>query len=145
MSKWFTVIADNFIRVKISYFSICRLLYALSFRTARAMSHALILVYVHGFRMLLISVLSAKIRSTVWCSEIGSLPSLDAPEFHASGDIREPISLHHAVYEIKLRTKTAAIAVYTAWCSEIGSTWSLDAPELHASVTSENQFHCTKL
>ena len=33
----------------------------------------------------------------------------------------------------------------TAWCSEIGSLWSLDAPELHASVTSENQFHCTRL
>ena len=23
--------------------------------------------------------------------------------------------------------------------------WSLDAPELHGSVTSENQFHCTRL
>ena len=33
---------------------------------------------------------------------------------------------------------------YTVWCSEIGSLWSLDAPELHASVTSENQFHCTR-
>ena len=33
----------------------------------------------------------------------------------------------------------------TAWCSEIGSLWSLDAPELHASLTSENQFHCTRL
>ena len=33
----------------------------------------------------------------------------------------------------------------TAWCSEIGSLRSLDAPELPASVTSENQFHCTKL
>ena len=35
--------------------------------------------------------------------------------------------------------------VRTAWCSEIGSLWSLEAPELHASVTSENQFHCTRL
>ena len=33
----------------------------------------------------------------------------------------------------------------TAWCSEVGPLWSLDAPELHASVTSENQFHCTRL
>ena len=33
----------------------------------------------------------------------------------------------------------------TTWCSEIGSLTSLDAPELHASVTSENQFHCTRL
>ena len=33
----------------------------------------------------------------------------------------------------------------TAWCSEIGSLTSLDAPELHTSVTSENQFHCTRL
>ena len=38
--------------------------------------------------------------------------------------------------------------VYTAWCSEIGTRWSLlDAPDLHvhASMTSENQFHCTRL
>ena len=33
----------------------------------------------------------------------------------------------------------------TAWCSEIGFLRSLDALELHASVTSENQFHCTRL
>ena len=33
----------------------------------------------------------------------------------------------------------------TAWCSEIGSLWSLDASEVHASVTSKNQFNCTKL
>ena len=30
-------------------------------------------------------------------------------------------------------------------CGEIGSLWSLDAPEFHESVTSENQFHCTRL
>ena len=35
--------------------------------------------------------------------------------------------------------------VCTAWCSEIGYLTTLDAPELHASVTSENQFHCTRL
>ena len=29
--------------------------------------------------------------STAWCSEIGSLTSLDAPEFHASSNVREPI------------------------------------------------------
>ena len=34
---------------------------------------------------------------TAWCSEIGSLMSLNAPELHASSDVREPISLHHAV------------------------------------------------
>ena len=32
------------------------------------------------------------------CSEIGSLTSLDAPELHASSNVREPISLHQAVY-----------------------------------------------
>ena len=32
--------------------------------------------------------------STAWCSEIGPLTSLDAPELHASSDVREPISLH---------------------------------------------------
>ena len=35
---------------------------------------------------------------TAWCNEIGSLASRDAPEFHASGDVREPISLHQAVH-----------------------------------------------
>ena len=35
---------------------------------------------------------------TAWCSEIGFLKSLDAPEFHASSDVREPISLHQAVH-----------------------------------------------
>ena len=44
------------------------------------------------------------------------------------------------------REMTVYVSIYcTAWCSEIGSLWSLDAPELHASVTSENQFHCTRL
>ena len=35
--------------------------------------------------------------STAWCSEIGSLRSLDAPELHASSDVREPISQHQSV------------------------------------------------
>ena len=35
---------------------------------------------------------------TAWCSEIGPLRSLDAPELHASRDVREPISLHQAVH-----------------------------------------------
>ena len=38
-------------------------------------------------------------KSTAWCSEIGSLWLLDAPELHASSDVREPISLHQAVHE----------------------------------------------
>ena len=37
-------------------------------------------------------------QCTAWCSEIGSLASLDAPEFRASSDSREPISLHQTVY-----------------------------------------------
>ena len=37
-------------------------------------------------------------NNTALCSEIGSLVSLDAPEFHASSDVREPISLHQGVY-----------------------------------------------
>ena len=32
---------------------------------------------------------------TAWCSEIGFLLSLNAPELHVSSDVREPISLHH--------------------------------------------------
>ena len=37
------------------------------------------------------------VRHTAWGSEIGSLTSLDAPELHASSDIRELISLQQAV------------------------------------------------
>ena len=36
-------------------------------------------------------------ESAVWCSEIGSLSSLDAPELHAFSGVREPISLYQAV------------------------------------------------
>ena len=36
--------------------------------------------------------------STAWCSEMGSLRSPDAPKLQASSDVREPISLHQAVY-----------------------------------------------
>ena len=34
---------------------------------------------------------------TAWCSEIGSLMSLNAPGLHAFSDAKEPISLHQAV------------------------------------------------
>ena len=53
-----TVIAEIFVRVKISYSSVCRLSYAGNFRTATVVSdtHA----YVYGFRMLLNFVLSVK-------------------------------------------------------------------------------------
>ena len=53
-----TVIAEIFVRVKISYSSVCQLSYARNFRTATVVSdtHA----YVYGFRMLLNFVLSAK-------------------------------------------------------------------------------------
>ena len=56
--KKHTVIAEIFVRLKVSYSSIHELSYAIHFCTARAVSHAL--VYVHGFRMLLNFVLSAK-------------------------------------------------------------------------------------
>ena len=39
---------------------------------------------INGFRWML---------DIAWCSEVGSLTSLDAPESHASSDVREPISL----------------------------------------------------
>ena len=39
---------------------------------------------------------------TAWCSEIGSLTSLDACNSGASSDVREPISLHQAVKGAKL-------------------------------------------
>ena len=49
-----TVIADIFVRVKISYSSVCELSYSINFRTANTLS------YVHRFRMLLNFVLSAE-------------------------------------------------------------------------------------
>ena len=58
MQKEVTVIAEIFVRVKISYSGVCQLSYARNFRTATVVSdtHA----YVYGFRMLLNFVLSAK-------------------------------------------------------------------------------------
>ena len=53
-----TVIAEIFVRVKISYSSVCRLSYARNFRTATVVSDTH--EYVYGFRMLLNFVLSAK-------------------------------------------------------------------------------------
>ena len=53
-----TVIAEIFVRIKISYSSACRVSYAGNFRTATVVSDTL--VYVYGFRMLLNFVLSAK-------------------------------------------------------------------------------------
>ena len=46
-----TVIAEIFVRVKISYSSVRELSYATNFRTVRAVSHSL--AYMHGFRLLL--------------------------------------------------------------------------------------------
>ena len=43
---------------------------------------------------------------TAWCSEIGSLASLDAPEFHAFSDIRKPISLHQALSYTSMHSRT---------------------------------------
>ena len=40
-----------------------------------------------------------KIQPGEWCSEIGFLVSLNAPELHTSSDAREPISQHQAVFE----------------------------------------------
>ena len=48
----------------------------------------------------------------LWCSEICSLMSLDAPEFHAFSDVREPISLHQAVYRISLLFSFAYTVVH---------------------------------
>ena len=39
-----------------------------------------------------------KCACTAWCSEIGYLTSLDACNSGASSDVREPVSLHQAVY-----------------------------------------------
>ena len=56
------------------------------------------------------------ISCTAWCSEIGSLQSSDAPELHASSDVREPISLHQAVH-----TKTVMVSLSDLLCQWSGS------------------------
>ena len=48
-------------------------------------------------------------ETTAWSSEIGSLMSLDAPEFHASSDVREPISLHQAVPDRQMTYQTYCV------------------------------------
>ena len=63
MTIWYdsersAVIAEIFVRVKISYSSVRELSYAISFRTERTVAHTLL--YVHGFRMLLNFVRSAE-------------------------------------------------------------------------------------
>ena len=40
--------------------------------------------------------------TTAWCSEIGSVTSLDACDSGASSDVREPISLHQAVQPLHI-------------------------------------------
>ena len=47
---------------------------------------------------------------TAWCSEIGSLMSLDACNSGASSDVREPISLHQAV-QVRLSSLHQAVQV----------------------------------
>ena len=42
---------------------------------------------------------------TAWCIELGSLASLDAPEFHASSDAKEAFSLHQAVVALSFSSK----------------------------------------
>ena len=44
--------------------------------------------------------------STAWCSGIGSLTSLDTPEFHASSDVKEPISLYQTVVQLREHQRT---------------------------------------
>ena len=73
-------------------------------------------------------------QCTAWCSEIGSLRSLNAPELHASGDAREPISLHQAVcitaltvwkflaYESSWNVRVWNVYAYEKFCDYSG--WS---------------------
>ena len=49
---------------------------------------------------------------TAWCNEIGSLMLLDAPELHASSEVREPISLHQAEWSHEDCEDEVYIAVY---------------------------------
>ena len=49
---------------------------------------------------------------TAWCSEIGSLTSLDAPELHASSDVREPIFCGNKCLSRKNSPKRKKVKVY---------------------------------
>ena len=69
--------------------------------------------------------LSPDCRSTVWCSEIGPLTSLNAPVLHASSDVREPISLHQAVDD------STCVELMT-YCKEVkGVSYALKGSESH--------------
>ena len=52
-------------------------------------------------------------RYTAWCSEIGSLTSLDAWKSGAFSDVREPISLHHRLHFLEAFYYVAPVSVHS--------------------------------
>ena len=76
----YTVTTIVFVRVKIAYAGVWEFAYAID------------------FRKFLYSEDDVTYTCTAWCSEIGSLTSLDACNSGASNNVREPISLHQAVH-----------------------------------------------
>ena len=56
------------------------------------------------------------IEYTAWCSEIGSLTSLDACNSGAFCDVREPISLHQAVH-------IQCMVYFQIWCGSCVKMW----------------------
>ena len=52
---------------------------------------------------------------TAWCSEIGFLRSLNAPERRASSDVREPISLHQSVFDCGILCPLSMLEIALFW------------------------------
>ena len=67
---------------------------------------------------------------TAWCSETGSLTSLDACNSGASSDRREPISLHQAVSDEKKKKKTQRSPIYPIFVGESEIRNNSDKSEL---------------
>ena len=61
---------------------------------------------------------------TAWCSEIGSLWSLDAPDLHAPSDVREPISLHQTVSHVLFEVREIVSTTDPCW-TYTSISWSV--------------------
>ena len=67
------------------------------------------------------------LQSTVWCSEIGSLTSLDACNSGASSGVREPISLHHAVLDSRKREEKQKENEFRDVSFSVWAFWSMQS------------------
>ena len=72
--------------------------------------------------------------STAWRGEIGPATSLDAPDFHASSDVREPISLHQAVCRLSRPMPRPAVG-----CNSLSLHAWLMGDQLRCGIAARNR------